>query len=53
MIQYVMIILIGAYSTEPMIHSIEFNSAAQCFEVKEQLDKALSKSKPQISCVKK
>lgn len=53
MIAYVMIILIGAYTTEPTIHSIEFSSAAQCFEVKEQLDKALSKAKPQITCVKK
>lgn len=50
---YIMIILIGAYTTEPTIHSIEFNSAAQCFEVKDKLDKAMLKSKPQITCVKK
>lgn len=48
-----MIILIGTYTTEPIIHTIEFNSGTQCFEVKEQLEKALSKSKPQITCVKK
>lgn len=53
MIQYIMIILIGSYTTEPTVHTIEFNSAAQCYEVKEQLDKALIKSKPQITCVKK
>jgi len=48
-----MIILIGTYSTEPIIHTVEFNSGAQCFEVKEQLEKFLTKSKPQILCVKK
>jgi len=53
MIAYVMIILIATYSTEPIIHSVEFNSGTQCFEVKEQLEKLLAKSKPQIICIKK
>lgn len=53
MIEYIMIILIGTYSAEPTIHTIEFNSAAQCYQIKEQLEKSLSKSKPQILCVKK
>jgi hypothetical protein len=53
MIAYIMIILIGTYTTEPIIHTIEFNSGTQCYEVKAQLEKALEKSKPQITCVKK
>lgn len=53
MIQYIMIILISSYTAEPQIHSLEFNSAAQCYEVKKQLEKTLERSKPLILCLKK